>query len=302
MVPPPVLRSEATVSVPSDVPRANPRSTETLQSGRWMSSVSADGAGPAPGDLGSGTAGRVPTNPCAEHDLVTGTCPTRTAGGPTPAPTSTSTSAAGRSSEVRAPGAGPRRTSTGITRTTTGPSTSSGSAPAATVSAIGSTRRSLRSNWNSADGSSHPRRSLVAWLIGRPRRPSISTHPSTRSGPRSAPRSTGSARSASSRSPGTARWSPSPRGLGSSIRRAWRTLGGTRSTRGTDSPGAADPLVLAAQDVIAWGANRAGCHNFTGTSTCRDAGSGRSRHGRYGADRWCSGCILMDALEQRGAR
>lgn len=60
--------------------------------------------------------------------------------------------------------------------------------------------------------------------------------------------------------------------------------------------------MLAAQDVIAWGAIRAGCHNFTGTTSCRDDGSGRSRHCDYDAGRWCSGCILTDALEQRGSR
>lgn len=38
------------------------------------------------------------------------------------------------------------------------------------------------------------------------------------------------------------------------------------------------------------------CESFTGRPYCRDAGSGRSREGVFGAERWCDTCIAHDAL------
>lgn len=41
-----------------------------------------------------------------------------------------------------------------------------------------------------------------------------------------------------------------------------------------------------------------GCRSFTGTSTCRTAGSGRHPLARYGADAWCEACLCAAALEE----
>jgi hypothetical protein len=37
------------------------------------------------------------------------------------------------------------------------------------------------------------------------------------------------------------------------------------------------------------------CHNYVGEPTCVDGG-GRSPYARYGADRWCDGCIARVGL------
>lgn len=38
------------------------------------------------------------------------------------------------------------------------------------------------------------------------------------------------------------------------------------------------------------------CTNFTAPPFCRHPASGRSKSARYGADRWCDGCIAWDGL------
>lgn len=42
--------------------------------------------------------------------------------------------------------------------------------------------------------------------------------------------------------------------------------------------------------------DKTGCSNFTGSSTCRDALSGRTRDSRWGGEMWCESCVAFDAL------